>query len=128
MASEALPGITGCRVLVVEDEYLIASDLSEWLEDQGAAVLGPVPSVADALRLLATERPDVAILDINLVDGRVFPVADALQAADVPFVFVTGYDAKLIPARYDDARRCIKPLDRGRVLRLLAETLHQRRG
>ncbi len=123
MTSEALSGVTGRQVLVVEDEYLIASDLASWLEEQGARVLGPVPSVEEAMALLNAERPDVAVLDINLVDGDVFPVADALQAAEVPFVFVTGYDAKLIPTRYDAARRCIKPLDRSRVLRLLTEAL-----
>ncbi len=124
MASRAFAGVTGRRVLVVEDEYLIASDLADWLEEQGAEVLGPVPSVAEATALIkAGPLPDTAVLDINLGTEQVFPVADALQAADVPFVFVTGYDAKLIPARFDSARRCIKPLDRVRVLKMLAETL-----
>lgn len=125
MTSEVLPGVSGRRVLVVEDEYLIASDLAEWLNDQGAEVLGPVPSVADAIALLNAGLPDVAVLDINVMDGSVFPVADALQAADVPFVFVTGYDARLIPTHYAEARRCIKPLDRTRVLRLLAEAVEE---
>lgn len=125
MASKASSGVTGRRILVVEDEYLIAFDVAEWLEEQGADVLGPVPSVSEALALLeATPLPDAAVLDINLGSEQVFRVADMLQASDVPFVFVTGYDTGLIPARYAAARRCIKPLDRTRLLRTLAEVLH----
>lgn len=124
MANERLHGIAGRRFLVVEDEYLIASDLTSWLEEQGAQVLGPVPSVADALELLETDPPpDGAVLDINLGDEQVFPVADALEAAHVPFVFLSGYDAKLIPADYESVRRCGKPLDRSRLLHALGELL-----
>lgn len=122
--SEALLGVAGRRLLVVEDDYVIASDLASWLEDQGAEVLGPVPSVADAIALLeANSVPDAAVLDINLGDEQVFPVADVLQAANVPFVFLSGYDVKLIPAHYGDVPRCTKPLDRSRLLRALAETV-----
>lgn len=124
MMREEPIGVEGRRLLVVEDEYLIASDLASWLEEQGAQVLGPVPSVDDALALLETEpMPDAAVLDINLGDEQVFPVADALGAAQVPFVFLSGYDARLIPGQYGDVRRCPKPLDRARLLRALAETL-----
>lgn len=121
---KASPGIAGRRLLVVEDEYLIASDLASWLEEQDAEVLGPVPSVEDALALLdAGPSPDAAVLDINLGDEQVFPVADALQAADVPFVFLSGYDVRVIPGHYDGVARCAKPLDRTRLLRALAEML-----
>jgi CheY-like chemotaxis protein len=124
MASKGPRHIAGRRLLVVEDEYLIASDLASWLEEQGAEVLGPVPSVSDALALLETKpAPNAAVLDINLGDEQVFPVADALQAAAVPFVFVSGYDAGLIPADYESVRRCAKPLDRSRLLRALGEVL-----
>jgi CheY-like chemotaxis protein len=117
-------GLMGRRLLVVEDEYLIASDLASWLEEQGAEVLGPVPSVQDALALLdARPLPDAAVLDINLGDEQVFPVAEALRAAAVPFVFLSGYDARMIPDRYENVRRCAKPLDRTRLLRALAEVL-----
>lgn len=126
MASEAFVGVSKRRILVVEDEYLIASDLASWLEDQGAEVLGPVPSVEEALALLDTDPlPDAAVLDINLGNEQVFPVADALQAADVPFVFMSGYDAKLIPGPYGDVPRCAKPLDRANLLRALAEALQR---
>jgi len=115
------PGLKGRRLLLVEDDYLIAADLTRTLERLGAEVLGPAGSVEDALDLLATAngRLDGAVLDINLGDEQVFPVADALMAQDAPFVFVTGYDAVVIPEAYGAAPRLEKPVDRGLLLRTL---------
>src|ERR1700712_3665098 len=108
-----MPAVAGRRLLVVEDDYFIASDLASWLESKGADVLGPAASVDDALVLLRTASlPDAAVLDINLGDERVFPVADALQAAHVPFVFLSGYDVTQIPDFYRRAPCCSKPVDR----------------
>lgn len=117
-------GLSGKRLLVVEDEYLIASDLAYALEDAGAEVIGPAGTVEDALRLVAREgdRLDGAVLDVNLRGGRVFPVADALTARGVPFVLATGYDDVCIPAAYAGLPRCGKPVDRARLMRLLALT------
>ena len=101
----------GLRVLVVEDEYLIAEDLCEQLRSCGAEVMGPAVSVADALERLQTEPPpDMAILDIGLPDAKVYPVADALRARSIPFVFATGYDAWAIPKNYADVPRAEKPM------------------
>jgi DNA-binding response OmpR family regulator len=102
----------GLRVLIAEDEYLLADDLRRELEAAGARVLGPVPSVAMALDLLqAPDAPDVAVLDVNLGGEHVYPVAEALRARGVPFVFVTGYDTCALPVEFVDAPRCEKPLD-----------------
>ncbi len=104
--------LRGRRVLVVEDEYLLAEDLRQELERQGAEVLGPVPTVAEALELLATgPAPSIAILDINLQGEMAFPVADALRERAIPFVFATGYDAQAIPPAYADVPRMEKPLE-----------------
>src|SRR3712207_5255758 len=85
----------GRRVLVVEDEYLLAEDLRDELEGEGAIVLGPVPSVAEALELLRSgPKPYMAIVDINLQGEMVWPVADRLREMGVPFIFATGYDAR----------------------------------
>jgi CheY-like chemotaxis protein len=112
------------RLLVVEDEYLIASDLALWLEDQGADVLGPAPSVEAALALLDVGlMPDAAVLDINLRDEQVFPVADVLRGADVPFLFLSGYDANIIPERHGEVPRYMKPLDRSGLLLALEQLL-----
>lgn len=100
----------GYRVLLVEDEYFIARGLQETLAARGAEVVGPVPSVTEALDLIATTaRLDGAVLDINLQGEMAYEVADALEARGVPFVFATGYDQAVIPKRYARARFCGKP-------------------
>jgi CheY-like chemotaxis protein len=100
------------RVLVVEDDYMIATDLMEQLQDAGAEVIGPVASVKAALLVIESgEHLDGALLDVNLKGERVYPVADALIAKGVPFIFSTGYDERLVPADYRDIPRCEKPVD-----------------
>ena len=112
--------LRGRRILVVEDEYMMADDLQYDLEKAGAEVIGPVPSVADALRLLATEEViDGAILDVNLRGEKAYPVADVLRERGIPFVLATGYETWSLPEAYKDVPRCEKPVD----LRHLARTL-----
>jgi ActR/RegA family two-component response regulator len=115
--------LQGRRLLVVEDDYFIAAELARSLERMGAEVVGPAGSVADALGLIESgEHPfDGAVLDIHLGDERVYPVADALAARRVPFVFLTGYDAVVIPEAYADATRCEKPVDTALLMRVLDE-------
>ena len=117
--------LRGRHLLVVEDEYMIAMDIAHTLEELGAEVVGPAGSVADALLLVQDEdsRIDAAVLDINLRDERVFPVAEALIARGVPFVFATGYDASVIPSAYAAAPRCEKPVNKTSLVRILAQHL-----
>ena len=116
----ALPTLRDRRILVVEDEYMVAEDLRIELEEMGAEVLGPVPSVAGALALLARgARPDAAILDVNLGGEMVFPLAEALRERGVPFMFATGYDAWSLPAAYAEVPRCEKPFEVWHCLRML---------
>ena len=116
--------LRGRHVLVVEDDYLLAGELRSWLAGEGATVIGPVPRVEAALELLGrSPRLSLAILDINLQGRMVWPVADALMARDIPFVFVTGYDAEVIPRAYAQAPRAEKPIDLGRLPRLLLSAL-----
>lgn len=115
------PSLRGRRILVAEDDYLLAGDLREMLERHGTQVLGPVPGVADALRLLEREAaPDAAVLDINLGGEMVYPLADALRARGVPFVFATGYDAWAIPDVYAAVPRFEKPVEARHVMQALA--------
>jgi DNA-binding response OmpR family regulator len=79
------------RVLVVEDEMLVAMALEDQLGDAGCKVVGPAFSLDDAMRLAASEPLDGAVLDINLAGEKVYPVADLLAARNVPFVYVTGF-------------------------------------
>jgi CheY-like chemotaxis protein len=108
------------RVLLVEDEYMIAQDMAYELEALGTEVVGPVGSVADALRLVDAEQAiDRAFLDINLGGERVYPVADLLIARGTRIVFTTGYDDSAIPSRYADVPRCGKPVTRSMLRRML---------
>lgn len=103
--------LVGRRVLAVEDEYFLADELARALRGAGALVLGPLPSVKAALDLLEREVPDVAVLDVNLGGERADPVADALQARGIPFMFTTGYDQSALPERYAAVRHAEKPVD-----------------
>lgn len=101
--------LKNCRVLVVEDEYLLAEELCEELESAGAVVIGPVPDVAQALALLGETVLDGAVLDINLGGAFSYPIADQLLRLGIPFLFVTGYDSYAIPLQYQHVPRCQKP-------------------
>lgn len=104
--------LSGRRILVVEDDYMIAADLELSLQNLGVSVIGPAGSVEDALALAASgPAPDAAVLDVNLGAEKVFAVADALRAQGVPFVFATGYDDWLIPDVYRGTPRFDKPVD-----------------
>jgi CheY-like chemotaxis protein len=106
------PDLRGLHLLLVEDEYLLALGLAEVAGDLGAEVFGPVASVEDALALVH-ELPelDAAILDINLGNATIYPVADALRARDVPFFFSTASGDADLPERFRDVPVCHKPFD-----------------
>jgi CheY-like chemotaxis protein len=79
------------KVLVVEDEPLVAMALEHLLADYGCIVIGPASSLKQGLRLFKEEAVDGAVLDVNLCGEMVFPLADALAGQAIPFVYVTGY-------------------------------------
>ena len=104
-------GLSGRHVLVVEDEYFIAADIVRTFRADGAEIIGPVGTVEDALELVfSTPRIDGAILDINLHGEMVYPVADELASRSIPFIFATGYDKTVVPARYAAIKHCEKPV------------------
>ena len=104
------------RILIVEDEYMLADDLKTELSDADAIVLGPAGTLEEALDLIRSERKiDGAILDVYLHGAIVVPVADMLLLRDVPFVFTTGYEGSAIPSRYANVIRCEKPINIKRV-------------
>jgi two-component SAPR family response regulator len=102
----------GRRILVVEDDYLIVADLVQELEASGAHVIGPIPTLEMALEKLE-QMPDIAgaILDINLHGEMVFPLAEDLQRRNIPFVFASAYERKVIPAEWRDVPLVQKPAD-----------------
>ena len=85
--------LKGLRVLVVEDEALVALQLEDMLADLGCAVIRPASRVGRALDLLARQEVDAAVLDLNVAGELVYPVADALQSRGLPYIFATGYGA-----------------------------------
>lgn len=108
--------LSGRAVLVVEDEFYLADDLRRALVDRGAAVVGPVATVARARSLVDKERIDFAVLDVNLRGELIFPLAAELRARAVPFVFTTGYDAETIPEEFSDVERWEKPFTADRLV------------
>jgi CheY-like chemotaxis protein len=108
------------RILLVEDEYMIAQDMAYEISAFGAEVVGPVPSLGEALRLVEAEAElDAAFLDLNLNGEQAYPLVDALRGKGVPIVFTTGYDENVIPPRYADIPRCGKPVTRMVLRRML---------
>jgi len=83
--------LSGKRVLVVEDEALIAATIIEWLGEMGCEIVGPAARVADGYALADTAPIDAAVLDVNVNSQRVFPLADALGRRGIALVFATGY-------------------------------------
>ena len=83
--------LAGRRILVVEDELLVAMMIEDLLLALGCEVVGPVNSVSKALQLAAVEALDGAVLDVNLEREKVYPVAEFLHDRRVPYVFLTGY-------------------------------------
>ena len=90
--------LSGRRVLVVEDESLVAMLLETILEDMGCAPVGPASTVEDGLAMAGDSvQLDAALLDVNVAGQQVFPVAEALRDRGVPFVFSTGYGEGGLP-------------------------------
>jgi len=102
--------VTDRPILIVEDEYLIATDLAQQIIEDGGHVVGPALSVKDALELLRhTKDLGGAILDVKVDDTDTFGLADALVDAGVPFVFFTGYRSLAMPDRFIGMPLIVKP-------------------
>jgi CheY-like chemotaxis protein len=116
-----LEDLSGCTILIVEDDYFIADDMAQAFRQQGARILGPVGRVDAALSIIAAEPSlDAAVLDLNLGSTMSYPIADELRRRGVPFVFSTGYDASVIPPEYRSVPRFEKPVNIPDAVRTLA--------
>ena len=107
------------RILVVEDEMLIGMLLEDMLTDMGHEVAAVVPRLKDALAAVERESFDLAVLDVHLHGESAFPVADALIAKGVPFIFATGYGERGLPDSYRGRPVLQKPFARDDLDRLL---------
>jgi CheY-like chemotaxis protein len=83
--------LAGKRVLVVEDEAIIAAMVEDMLTELGAVVVGPAATIAQGLTLARSEAIDGAVLDVNLRSERIDPIAEALRVRGIPFIYATGY-------------------------------------
>jgi DNA-binding NtrC family response regulator len=113
-------GLSGLKVLVVEDEPLIAMDLQDLLTESGCTVVGPASSLEQGMRLMKEEAVDGAVLDINLGREMVFPLADALAGQSIPFVYVTGY-GKLLRACNHSRPVLQKPYAKQHLLNIIGQ-------
>src|SRR5471032_1295768 len=111
---------SGRRVFVVEDEMLVAWLLEDMLAEIGCAVVGPAASVDQALAMIDAEAIDVAVLDVNLNGEMSYPIADALDARGIPFVFSTGYHKDGLLERYRTVPTLQKPFHLSELNDMLA--------
>ena len=118
-----MPDGPRCRVLVVEDEALIAILMEDMVRDFGSEVVGPSATLEHAIRLASDDTINAAILDINLAGAVVFPVADALRERGTPIIFATGYGAKALPPRFAGSLTVAKPFTYASLASCLREAL-----
>lgn len=117
--------LAGKRVLIVEDEYFIATDIKRTLKGEGAEIVGPVGNLESGLSL-ADEELDAAILDVNLEEALSYPIADRLRDRRVPYLFLTGYDAWSLPAEHRDTARLAKPFPPQSVVTMVKALVFER--
>lgn len=115
------------KILVLDDHMLIAFETASVLENDAFEVVGPFCSVDDALKGMAEQPPDAAVLDINMGDGTTSePLADILMRKNIPFAFMTGYgSAGVLPPRFQTIEKASKPLRRNEVLALATRLTKQ---
>lgn len=110
----------GCRVLLVEDDYLIADDFFRRLHNAGAQVVGPAATLESAMALYESAgMVDFVVLDVNLRGTTVFPFAARLRDDGVPFLFCTGYGDEVIDGKFRHVDRFEKPLSQHGFARMV---------
>jgi CheY-like chemotaxis protein len=112
------------RVLVVEDEMMIAMLIEDMLDEFGCKLVGPATSVPRALDLIGKEQVEVAVLDVNLDGQDTYAIADALRQRNVPFIFATGYVSTGLRPEYGDRPVLQKPFQARDLQAALAEALN----
>ncbi len=115
--------LAGLRVLVVEDEFMIAMLIEETLVDRDCVVVGPFTNVPDALQAAEHTTLDGAVLDVNLRGEKVYPVAEMLASRGIPFLLLSGYGNDAIPANRPTWRACSKPFSPADLIGMLAEQI-----
>jgi CheY-like chemotaxis protein len=122
------PDLAGKRILVIEDEPLVAMDLESSLQSAGCQVIGPAGTVAQAMSLVVAADYDAALVDVNLAGHPVDEIAAALAQKNRPFAFVTGYGREALPRGFRDAVVLNKPFSQEQLLTSLEVLLYQAAG
>jgi two-component SAPR family response regulator len=117
------PKTPACRVLVVEDEMLIAVVIEDALAEIGFEVVGPASKLETAWRLMEESQFDIAILDVSVRGQKIYPVAERLLALGVPFALASGYGDWALPEALRDRPKLMKPFTMD-ALQGLAKFLH----
>ncbi len=112
--------LSGRHVLIIEDNFYQAEDSRGYLTAAGAVIVACRGTIPDLDELMASRRVDIALLDINLGNVQSFGLARALQARDIPFVFMTGYDREIVPPDLAHAPLITKPAQESAVIKALA--------
>jgi DNA-binding response OmpR family regulator len=115
--------LSGCRIVILEDDYYQAHDSKNTLEDADATVIKVTASVPDLEALVADGGIDAVLIDINLGRGLSFDFARELKRSRIPFLFLTGYDAGILPEDLAGSAYISKPADRARIVAGLANLL-----
>lgn len=116
--------LSGLRILVVEDEWLLATIVEEYLNNLGCEVVGSAARLEDALEKARTLSFDIALLDVNLAGTPSFPVAEMLRERNVPFLFVTAYGLSALPVALRDTPVLAKPFVQDELAKALQAARH----
>ena len=124
----AAGSLAGVRALIVEDEFLLALTLEEELNAAGCTIAHTVGDLTKARAAARLADFDVALLDVNLAGELVYPFADELVQAGMPFVFMSGYGISNFPERFLDSPRVAKPYEAGELIREILRSLGKTMG
>lgn len=119
--------LSGYRIIILEDDYYQAQDCRQLLETAGATVIAISATIPNLPALLEEGRIDAVLIDINLGHGLSFDFARALKAQGIPFVFLTGYDAAMLPDDLAGSGYLTKPADAARIMAALASAAEDAR-
>lgn len=122
IASNKKEPLEGLRILVVEDEMMIAMLMEDFIEEFGCTIVGPVANIENALLLIRTEAIDGALLDLNLAGNAAYPVADELAGRAIPFIFVSGYGDQELRSEYNERPKLPKPFRRTDLRHVMTTT------
>jgi CheY-like chemotaxis protein len=121
------PLLVGKRVLIVEDESLVAMLIEGLLEECECIIIGPYGTVEKALEVARSETFDLAVLDVNLRGRMVYPVAELLSERHIPFLFLSGYGDEAIPPGHAAWKVCAKPFRGNDLVKMLSAALMSER-